>query len=151
MMSATIKRFRGFELFLISVLACVCTNAIAANEFPTAEELTAVRADAHRDRFKSYVLKKLEVHSLVQNKRGMCLDFVGGDGLYRSRFDGGPLVMDLANCGEEGDLMDGRVRGLRVLGPREKRDGLTKKQVDHVVAEVNALFADREYDPEIAQ
>ncbi len=125
---------------------------VSAEDLPTFEELAATRAKAHQDRFKTYVLKKLEVHSLVQKKRGLCLDFVGGsDGLYRSIFDSGPLMIDLANCGEEGDILDGRIRALKVVDAREQRAGLSKQQVDQVVDEINALFAEKIYDPEIKE
>lgn len=145
-------RYKVLHLFVICVVTAINSGGFCepSSTLPTAKELTIIRAKALQDRFKTYVLKKLEVHSAVQNLRGMCLDFVGSsDGLHRSIFGGGPLIVDLANCGEEGDFMDGRIRGLKILGPKEKRDGLTVEQIDQVVEEVNALFADKKYDSKL--
>ena len=60
-------------------------------------------------------------------------------------------MVDLANCGEESDWVDGRIRALKVLEPREGQSGLSSEQVDQVIAEINDLFADKLYDPEIKE
>lgn len=152
MKSTNFTRNKTLQVLSIGAFTAMSGIAVCADQnYLTFEELASVRTQAHQDRFKTYVLKKLEVHSLVQNQRGMCLDFIGSDGLYRSKFDGGPLIVDLANCGEEADFVDGRVRGLRVLGPNEKREGLSKDQIDQVVAEVNALFDEKTYDSSIKE
>ena len=141
---------------IIRLIIGACLTVILAVTFaqdlPTFEELAVVRAKAHQDRFKTYVLKKLEVHSYAQEKRGMCLDFVGGnDGLYQSIFNSGPIMVDLANCGEEDDWVDGRIRALKILEAREAQAGLSSDQIDEVIAEINAVFADKIYDPEIKE
>ncbi len=142
----------GFMLaFFLSSL--VGTSTVAAQDnLPTFDELAVTRGQAHQDRFKTFVLKKLEVHSSVQNQRGMCLDFIGdSDGLHRSILGGGPLLVDLADCGKEGSLIDGRIRALQILGPREHREGLSVEQIDKVVDEINALFAEKRYTPSVKE
>ena len=126
--------------------------SLSAVEYPSSEELAKIRALAHENRFKVYVLQKLEVYSYVQEKRGLCFDFVGSsDGLYRSKFNSGPILIDMANCGEEADFIDGRIKPLKLLEAREHREGLTTEQVDHAIAEINALFADKRYDPKLKE
>ncbi len=136
-------------LVILITSACIC-SAFAQESSLNLEEIAAVRAKAHQDRFKKYILKKLEVYSLNKKKKGLCLDFVGkSDGLYESMFNGGPLMVDLANCGEEGDFIDGRIKAVQILDPREQRRGLSEEQVEQVITEINELFADKIYDPEI--
>jgi len=137
------------SILAVLIIALSLLSSVQADNLPTFEELAVIRTKAHQDRFKKYVLQKLYVYSVVQKQRGLCLDFVGNsDGLYRSMFDAGPLMVDLANCGEEADLIDGRIRALKVLDAREHREGLSKEQVDQVIAEINAQFADKPYDPD---
>lgn len=134
----------------IFVTAYACLSM--ATELPSFKEVAAIRAKADEHRFKVYVLDKLEVHSYVQEKRGLCLDFIGdSDGLYRSKFSGGPIMVDLANCGEEDHFIDGRIKPLKLLEAREHRDGLTKEQIDNALAEINEMFADKKYDPQIKE
>ena len=138
--------------FVIGIISTFYFAVLPAEEYPSFDELANIRAMAHEDRFKIYVLDKLKVHSFVQEKRGLCFDFIGkSDGIYRSKFNSGPILVDLANCGEEADFIDGRIKPLKLLEAREHRDGLTKKQVDHAIEEINALFADKLYDPEIKE
>ncbi len=145
------NRMKSSCLFVGTFITAAMFHA-SASDLPNFEELTLIRAKAHQDRSTGYVLKKLEVYSLVQNQRGMCLDFVGeSDGLYRSIFDGGPLMVDVANCSEEGDWIDGRIRALKVLGAREHREGLSVEQIDQVISEINALFRDQVFDLNIIE
>ena len=150
LMSKTPTPIQILRFFLVVIISSIIMNVASAQQnLPTSEELSVIRAKAHQDRFKKYVLQKLEVYSVVQSQRGMCLDFIGkSDGLYESIFDSGPLMVDLANCGEEGDFIDGRIRALKVLEAREHRGGLTDEQVEQVISEINMLFFGRIYDPE---
>ena len=143
-------KYIGKHLPCLLIVACLVSPVTAsAEDLPSFSELAVIRAKAHQDRFKTYVLKKLNVHSLVQQKRGLCIDFIGdSDGMYRSMFDSGPIMVDLANCGEENDLIDGRIRALKLLEAREHREGLTTEQIDQVIDEINEQFADQHYDPD---
>ncbi len=60
-------------------------------------------------------------------------------------------MVDLANCGEEDHYIDGRIKALKLLEAREHRDGLTKEQIDHALEEINEMFADKIYDPQIRE
>lgn len=146
--------YRGLlkNLAIGIITTITCSWAYATADLPTFEEVAAVRAKADEHRFKIYVLDKLEVHSYAQVKNGLCLDFIGSsDGLYRSRFSGGPIMVDLANCGEEDHFIDGRIKALKLLEAREHRDGLTKDQIDHAIEEINAIFDGKKYSPEIKE
>ena len=133
----------------IGITVALAFSWALAADLPTFEEVAAIRAKADEHRFKIYVLDKLEVNSYVQEKNGLCLDFIGkSDGLYRSKFSGGPIMVDLSNCGEEDHFIDGRIKALKLLEAREHRDGLTKDQIDHALEEINEIFADKFYDPE---
>ena len=142
----------SLQKLAIGVFTTITFSWSSATELPTFEEVAAVRAKADEHRFKIYVLDKLEVHSYAQVKRGLCLDFIGdSDGLYRSKFSGGPIMVDLANCGEEDHFIDGRIKALKLLEAREHRDGLTKDQIDRAIDEINEIFADKKYDPELKE
>ena len=148
-MSDSVFPFTSFRYVAVGIMSALALALACAEEYPTFEELATIRAKAHEERFKIYVLDKLEVHSYVQEKRGLCFDFIGkSDGIYRSKFKSGPIMVDLANCGEEDDWIDGRIKPLKLLEAREHRDGLTKDQVDHAIEEINAMYDGRIYDPE---
>ena len=151
MFDASIRK-SSFVTFAVGIITTFFFSLLSAEEYPTFDELANTRAIAHEDRFKIYVLDKLKVHSYVQEKRGLCFDFIGSsDGLYRSKFNSGPILVDLANCGEEADFIDGRIKPLKLLEAREHRDGLTKQQVDHAIDQINAIFADKLYNPELKE
>ncbi len=151
-MSDSSKHKTSFAPFAVGIITIFFFSCLSAVEYPSFDELAKIRAMAHENRFKIYVLDKLKVYSYVQEKRGMCFDFVGSsDGLYRSKFNSGPILIDLANCGEEADFIDGRIKPLKLLEAREHREGLTIEQIDHAIAQINALFADKLYDPELKE
>lgn len=151
-MSDSSKHKTSFTLFAVGIITIFFFSCLSAAEYPSFDELAKIRAMAHENRFKVYVLHKLKVYSYVQEKRGMCFDFVGSsDGLYRSKLNSGPILIDLANCGEEADFIDGRIKPLKLLEAREHREGLTIEQIDHAIAQINALFADKLYDRELKE
>lgn len=139
----------AIKLLAAGIIVLFGLPQLSAEEYPSNEELAEIRANAHEERFKKYVLTKLEVHSYVEEKKGLCFDFVGkSDGMYRSMFKGGPIMVDLANCGEETHFIDGRIKPLKLLEAREHRDGLTKDQIDHAIDQINAMFEGKIYDPD---
>ena len=142
----------SFATFAVGIFLILSFSCLPSAEYPSFEELAKIRAMAHENRFKIYILDKLKVYSYVQEKRGLCFDFIGNtDGLYRSKFNSGPILIDMANCGEEADFIDGRIKPLKLLEAREHREGLTTEQVDRAIAQINALFADKRYDPELKE
>ena len=151
-MSDSIMQLASFRQITVAIISAFLIAYLPAEEYPTFGELATIRAKAHEHRFKVYVLDKLEVNSYVQKKRGLCFDFIGkSDGLYRSMFNSGPILVDLANCGEEDDFIDGRIKPLKLLEAREHRDGLTKEQIDHAIEEINKIFSGKLYDPELKE
>ena len=62
MLNSAIYRKILFSLLTVGSLLLAMPSALA-QEYPTFEELSETRAQAHQDRFKTYVLKKLEVYS----------------------------------------------------------------------------------------
>ena len=149
MMPDSMMQVSRIRLLAVGIILAFGHSQLWAEEYPTTDELADIRAKAHEERFKKYVLTKLEVHSYVQEKKGLCFDFVGkSDGMYRSKFKGGPIMVDMANCGEETHFIDGRIKPLKLLEAREHRDGLTKDQIDHAIDEINAMFEGKIYDPD---
>ncbi|MDC0948165.1 hypothetical protein OAS86_02315 [Gammaproteobacteria bacterium] len=127
-----------FAFRRISLLLALITGPLSAQQLIDMEALTQKRAEAHLQRYQDYLLNKLQVIAAVQSHRGMCLDFIGdGDGLYRSTFSGGPLMVDVADCGSEGRWIDGRVRALRVTDPLEYQNGISHDQVNTVIERIN--------------